>query len=96
MDNNLAGHKMRVLKKKEDIQALDPESNDIYESGSLDYYRRRPPTPSYENLTFKEFIEVATYTHTKKNVPKSATNVVETKYRGKKTVYYYRSTPVIA
>jgi hypothetical protein len=78
------------LKKEKELEELDPESTDIFESGALEYYLRRPRNEQYENLTFLEFMRQICYTHTLKNIPKSASNVIHTQYKGKNTYYFFR------
>jgi hypothetical protein len=64
IDNNLPEKKLRILKKEKELEVIDPESTDIYESGALEYYLRRPRNEHYENLSFLEFMRQSSYTHT--------------------------------
>lgn len=56
------GERVKLVKSKQDLQEMDPDSDDIFVPGLLDHYVARPP--SMENITLAEF--AANYTFTKR------------------------------
>ena len=57
--------RVRLVKSKKDLASMDKDSEDIYSSNMIDYYKARPK--SLEGLCLAEFCAWFTYKNNKKN-----------------------------
>ena len=55
LDTNMQNERSRPLKRKKELERLEPESTDVFVPGAREHYSNRPQDEKFENMTYPQY-----------------------------------------